>query len=174
MFGGTELGVAGPAAAMTVLLYSVAAKFGVQGLLMAGFLAGILQIAMGISGIGRVVKFIPYTVVVGFTTGIGLLIILGQLGNLSGVAVSAEGALAQMAALISHLNQASLAALALSATTLAVLWGIPRLTHKIPASFVALVTATGVSVIFSWTWRTSAPFHPVSRVLRCLTFHSRN
>jgi len=147
-FGGTELGVAGPAAAMTVLLYSVVAKFGLDGLLVAGFLAGVLQIAMGLSGIGRVVKFIPYTVVVGFTTGIGLLIFIQQLGNFTGIDTKAENALGQLSALFAHTSQFNPAAFELGLLTLLLLFGLPRFSKKIPASFAALLIVTLLAFAF--------------------------
>ncbi len=158
LFGGSELGVAGPAAAMTVLLYSVVAKFGIEGLMVAGLLAGLIQIGMGLSGIGRVVKFIPYAVVVGFTTGIGLLIFIQQLGNLSGIDTRAENALLQLQALFAHADQFNPSALALGLLTLALLFLLPRFSKKIPASFVALV---GVALV---AWVLQVPVATIGAV----------
>ncbi len=146
IFGGSELGVAGPAAAMTVLLYSVVLKFGFEGLLVAGFLAGLIQIIMGLTGIGRVVKFIPYTVITGFTTGIGILIIIGQLGNLTGIPLTGDGIITKLISFFSNLSQLSLVTLGLGIGTLAVIYLIPKISKKIPASFVALVLATVFAV----------------------------
>jgi SulP family sulfate permease len=142
LFGGTELGVAGPAAAMTVLLFSVVAKFGLEGLLLAGFLAGLIQIAMGLTGIGRVVKFIPHTVIIGFTTGIGVLILIGQLGNVTGLNTKAEGVVSQLALFSAHLPELDLITLALGVFTLGLIYLIPRFSKKIPASFVALILSS--------------------------------
>ena len=154
VFGGTELGVAGPAAAMTVLLYSIVAKFGLEGLMVAGILAGLIQIGMGLSGIGRVVKFIPYSVVVGFTTGIGLLIFIQQLGNLTGIDTRAENALGQLNALAAHAAQFNPHAFAIGLLTLALLFLLPRFSKRIPASFAALV---GVTLV-AFTLQLPVPF----------------
>ncbi|MBI5226290.1 SulP family inorganic anion transporter [Candidatus Micrarchaeota archaeon] len=154
LFGGTELGVAGPAAAMTVLLYSIVAKFGLDGLMVAAILAGLIQIAMGLSGIGRVVKFIPYTVVVGFTTGIGLLIFIQQLGNLTGIDTKAENAFGQLSAFVLHFGQFNVAAFGLGMLTLVLLFAIPRFSKKIPASFAALVAVTAVALALGLTVKT--------------------
>ncbi len=148
LFGGSELSVAGPAAAMTVLVFSVVAKFGLEGLMVAAALAGLMQIAMGLSGIGRVVKFIPYTVVVGFTTGIGLLIFIQQLGNFTGIDTKAENALGQLAALFAHASQFNVAAFELGLLTLLLLFGLPRFSKKIPSSFAALVAVTVLAFAF--------------------------
>ncbi len=145
LFGGSELGVSGPAAAMAVLLYSVVQKFGLDGLLLAGFLAGLIQIGLGLSGIGRVVKFIPYTVVTGFTTGIGVLILIGQLGNLFGVDAKAEGIANQFAVLLSHLPQFNPLSLAVGLGTLLLIFLLPRLYTRAPASFAALVFFSGLA-----------------------------
>lgn len=146
IFGGSELGIAGPAAAMTVLLYSVVLKFGFEGLLVAGFLAGIIQIVMGLTGIGRVVKFIPYTVITGFTTGIGILIIIGQLGNITGIPLTGDGIITKLISFFTNLQQINFVTLAVGLGTLLVIFLIPKISKKIPASFVALVLATVLAV----------------------------
>jgi SulP family sulfate permease len=141
-FGGTELGVAGPAAAMTVLLYATVTKFGFEGLMLAGLIAGLIQIGMGITGIGRVVKFVPYTVIVGFTTGIGFLIIIGQAANFLGVNPTGDGVLEKAVSLVTRVGSTDLPTLGLAAGTLALIFVLRRLVPKVPASFAALVIAS--------------------------------
>ncbi len=147
IFGGTELGVSGPAAATAVLVFSIVSKFGLEGLLLASVMAGVIQIIMGITGIGRVVKFIPYTVITGFTTGIGVLIIIGQLQNLTAVPVGGTGILANMESFFSNIWQLNIVSLALGLGTLAMVFVIPRISKKIPASTTALLVATLVAAL---------------------------
>lgn len=154
LFGSSELGVSGAAAAMTVLLFGVVAKFGIEGLLLAGFLAGLIQIALGATGIGRVVKFIPYSVIVGFTTGIGVLILIGQLGNLTGINTKAEGVIAQLQLFTTNLAQLNPLALALGIVTLALIFLIPKINRKLPATFVALVIASIAAIVLSLSVKT--------------------
>lgn len=147
LFGGVELGVTGPAAAMSVLLFSIVAKHGVNGLLVAGFLAGLMQIGMGLTGIGRVVKFIPYVVVVGFTTGIGLLLVIGQLGALTAVKVAGESTVGKLLSFVSGFSALNVEVLGLGVGTLAFIFLLPRISKRIPASFAGLVLGSGVVLL---------------------------
>ena len=148
IFGGSEFGVAGPAAAMTVLLYDTVAKFGFEGLMIAGFIAGLIQIALGVTNIGRVVKFIPYVVIVGFTAGIGLLLILGQIGNLAGIEMQAQGTFEKAAFLTTSVVKVDLPTLATGIATLLSIFFVRRFFPRIPASFAALILITvAVSLI---------------------------
>lgn len=85
VFGGSNLQVSGPTGAMTVVLVPVVAQFGGQGVLQVGVLAGAILVVLAISGIGRIVRFLPATVVEGFTAGIAVVIALQQVPNILGV-----------------------------------------------------------------------------------------
>ncbi|MDR1438040.1 MAG: STAS domain-containing protein [Puniceicoccales bacterium] len=84
IFGGSRYQIAGPTGAFVPLLYSVVGEFGLDGLQLATILAGIILIFMGIAKFGRLLKYIPTQVVVGFTSGIGTLLFMGQLQNFLG------------------------------------------------------------------------------------------
>lgn len=88
LFGGSIFSITGPTGAMTVIILSTVQKFGLKGLLLAGFLAGIMQILFGVLGIGKLITFIPLPVISGFTAGIGIIIFLGQIPNALGINVS--------------------------------------------------------------------------------------
>jgi SulP family sulfate permease len=78
VFGGTRLQIAGPTGAFVAILAGITAKYGVEGLQIASFMAGLMLLAMGLTKMGGVIKFIPDPVIVGFTTGIGVIIWIGQ------------------------------------------------------------------------------------------------
>ncbi|MDO8428271.1 MAG: SulP family inorganic anion transporter [Candidatus Diapherotrites archaeon] len=85
LFGGSEFQVSGPTAAFVVLLLGIVNQYGMQGLLIAGFMAGIILLLMGIAKLGTVIKFIPYPVIIGLTAGIAVLIFAGQIANFLGL-----------------------------------------------------------------------------------------
>ncbi|MFS8615050.1 SulP family inorganic anion transporter, partial [Limnochorda sp.] len=79
LFGGSEYQISGPTGAMTVILVDVVSRYGVEGMLLAGAMAGVLQILLGLFRLGRFVKYLPQPVISGFTTGIATLLFLSQL-----------------------------------------------------------------------------------------------
>ncbi|MCX7655527.1 MAG: SulP family inorganic anion transporter [Treponemataceae bacterium] len=79
LLGGSRYQIAGPTGAFVVIIYGVISRQGMEGLILATLLAGLILIAMGFSGLGRLIKFIPYPVTTGFTTGIALLIFSQQI-----------------------------------------------------------------------------------------------
>src|SRR6185436_12343280 len=83
--GGSRVQVSGPTAAFVVILAPIASRFGLGGLLLAGAIAGVILIAMGASGLGRVIQYIPSPVVTGFTSGIAVVIATLQLKDLLGL-----------------------------------------------------------------------------------------
>ncbi|MGV9769455.1 SulP family inorganic anion transporter [Microbacterium sp. NPDC003461] len=85
IFGGSNLQVSGPTGAMTVVLVPVVAQFGSQGVLQVGLLAGVILVILAVSGVGRIVRFLPATVVEGFTAGIAVVIALQQAPNALGI-----------------------------------------------------------------------------------------
>lgn len=89
---GASFQISGPTGAMTAILITIAAKYGMQGILLASFLAGCILIAAGILKLGKIIYFIPSSVITGFTSGIAVIIALGQLDNFFGV--QSEGELA--------------------------------------------------------------------------------
>jgi SulP family sulfate permease len=82
VFGGSPVQITGPTGAMAVILVGIVAKYGIEKVWIAGVMAGIIQVALGVAKLGRLVKFIPYPVTAGFTNGIAVIIFCGQLNNL--------------------------------------------------------------------------------------------
>ena len=84
-FGGSKVQIGGPTGAFAVIVYGVVNKFGYEGLVIATIMAGILLILLGAFKMGGLVKFIPYTIVTGFTAGIAVTILTGQIGDFFGL-----------------------------------------------------------------------------------------
>lgn len=78
LFGGSRLQIAGPTGAFIVILSGITAKYGIEGLQVATLMAGVMLMLMGLTRLGGVIKFIPDPVIVGFTSGIGVIIWVGQ------------------------------------------------------------------------------------------------
>ena len=153
LFGGTPAQVSGPTGPMTVVMASVftslAAKYPETGLSMAFtvvMLGGILQILMGVLRLGKYITLMPYTVISGFMSGIGVIIILLQIGPLLGHGGTA-GVLNAFLKIPDVLRQIDPAAAALGTLTLVIVFTAPpRLNRVLPAPLIALVVGTALSV----------------------------
>lgn len=140
--GGSRFNVSGPTAAFVVVLMPVVAEYGLGGLLLATMMAGLILMVMGLSGLGRLVRFIPYPVVVGFTAGIAVVIATLQVRDLLGlVDVGGDHFLEQLGSIALALPSVSWQDLGVGLSTLAILLAWPRLKSAIPAPLVALLAA---------------------------------
>ena len=151
VFGGSNFQVSGPTGAMTVVLIPIVTQRGPEALPLVAIVAGLLLVAMAAAGVGRYVGFVPWPVVTGFTNGIAVIIFLQQLPLVLGVAGKpAESTLVSATrTLRAFLESPAAPAVVLAAATAAVmvLWvRVPRV-RAIPASMVALLAGTGLSLL---------------------------
>jgi SulP family sulfate permease len=148
--GGSRTQIGGPTGAFVVIVAGIVARFGMSGLAMVTVMAGILLLLMGLTGLGAAVQFIPRMVVIGFTNGIAILIASTQIKDFFGLRTGAVPSefLPRIKVLVANLATLSPSALALGLGTLAILLILPRFTRRVPASIVALLVCTGVSVLF--------------------------
>ena len=142
--GGSRVQIGGPTGAFVVIVYGIVQKYGVDGLTVATIMAGLLLIGFGLARLGAAIKFIPYPVVTGFTSGIAVILIVQQLRDVLGLRLASAPPdfverLSLYAANIGTINQH---AVALSLATLLILMLWPRFSHKVPAPFVALILTT--------------------------------
>jgi len=142
--GGSRVQIGGPTGAFVVIVADVVARHGLDGLLVATMLAGALLIGLGLARLGGALKFIPRPVIVGFTSGIAVLIFSTQVRDLLGLRLASVPAEfgAKWVAYAGAVRTATPAAIALSAGALAILVFWPRVSRRVPAPFVALVAAT--------------------------------
>lgn len=153
LFGGSIFSITGPTGAMTVIILSTVQKFGLKGLLLAGFLAGLMQIAFGLIGLGKLVSFIPIPVISGFTAGIGIIIFLGQVPSALGISVGEHKYIWDtIFEIFTKIPTANLIALGLTLGTIILLLILPELLMKnrflknIPPSVIPLVLS--ISIVY--------------------------
>ncbi|MFA6073276.1 MAG: SulP family inorganic anion transporter [Candidatus Woesearchaeota archaeon] len=155
IFGGSTFSITGPTGAMAIIILTTVGKFGLEGLLVAGFLAGVIQIILGVIRLGRLVKFIPLPIVSGFTAGIGAIIFIGQIPNFLGLIIPAKEHVGEtILEVIKNIGAVNLAAVLIAIGTLLILIFMPRILAKIslkavPASMIALILATFAAYSFS-------------------------
>ncbi|HQR32438.1 MAG TPA: sulfate permease [Blastocatellia bacterium] len=149
--GGTRAQISGPTGAFIVIIYGIVQQYGYDGLAVATIIAGVLLVAMGLLRMGAFLKFIPYPVTVGFTTGIALIIFSGQIRDFFGLRMESVPAdfVEKWAAYIHAAATVNWRALAVGAASLAIVFLWPRITPKIPGSLVAIVLATAAVHLLS-------------------------
>jgi len=148
--GGSKTQIGGPTGAFVVIVAGIVARFGISGLEMVTLMGGVILVGMGITGLGSDVRFIPRTVVIGFTNGIAILIASTQIKDFFGLRVGTVPSefLPRMQLLFSHFFTMNWAAVGIGLGTLAIILFLPRLTRRVPASIVALLVCTIISAVF--------------------------
>lgn len=149
-FGGSRVQIGGPTGAFIIVVYEIVQQYGTTGLAIATIMAGIILVIMGLVKFGSLIKFIPYPVVVGFTSGIALLIFSTQIKDFFGLQlkdVPAEFHEKWLAYFqyFSTFNY-NVVIIALLALLIMILW--PRITHKIPGSLIAIIATTVIVIVF--------------------------
>ncbi|MBE6162710.1 MAG: sulfate permease [Streptococcus equinus] len=144
--GGSRVQIGGPTAAFVVIIYGIIAQYGMAGLTIATFLAGIMMIIMGLLRFGDLIKFIPKTITVGFTLGIAVGIFVGQLKDFFGLSMGAVPAefVEKMIAYAQHLNTIHWPTLMIGMIALLIQIFWPRVSQKIPGSLVAIIVTTAI------------------------------
>ena len=150
LFGGSRLQIAGPTGAFIVILAGITAKYGIEGLQVATLMAGIMLMLMGLTRLGGVIKYIPDPVIIGFTSGIGVIIFVGQWKDFFGLlpVIGAEHFHEKFWSLLQAFPTFQFETTALGLLTLAVLMLSPRIFKRIPSPLVAMVVATIVQWYF--------------------------
>ena len=146
LLGGGSFQISGPTGAMAVILGTiVSGQYGLQGMFMATFISGIILFAAGLLRFGRFVQFIPKPVVTGFTSGIALVIAIGQLGNAFGVNAAGEGTIGKVMTFISNIGDTSWQTLVVAGLVVLIMAVYPKkLAKYVPSSLIAIIIATAV------------------------------
>ena len=144
LLGGSRVQIGGPTGAFVVIVYGIVQQHGIDGLAICTLMAGVILVGMGLARFGGAIKFIPYPVVTGFTSGIAVIIFSSEVKDLLGLRMGAVPApfLEKWQALARAAYTISPAAVGLSAASLAVLLLWPRVSRRIPAPIVAILLAT--------------------------------
>ena len=142
--GGSRVQIGGPTGAFGVIVAGVVQQHGIQGLVLATVMAGVLLVAFGLLRFGGAIKFIPYPVTIGFTSGIALIIFSGQVRDLLGLDLAEvpAGFIAKWDAYARHFDGVNPWALGMAALTFALIMLWPRVSRRVPGAFVALILTT--------------------------------
>jgi len=153
LFGGSRLQIAGPTGAFIVILASVTAKYGVDGLQVATMMAGVILLLLGITKLGALIKFIPDPVIVGFTAGIGVIIWVGQWKDFLGLPkISGEHFHERLWHLIQAFPSLHVPTTLLALLSLALVILTPRLpgVRRVPGPLIAMVVVTALHAYFQF------------------------
>jgi SulP family sulfate permease len=150
VLGGSRAQISGPTGAFIVIIYGIVQQYGYSGLATATLIAGFLLILMGFARMGALLKFIPYPVTVGFTSGIALIIFSSQIRDFFGLSMNAVPPefVAKWIAYSRNLNTINPYALGVGIASLLLIIFLPRITHRIPGPLVAILVLTAVVQIF--------------------------
>ncbi|MFC2322918.1 MAG: SulP family inorganic anion transporter [Tannerella forsythia] len=142
--GGSSVQIGGPTGAFIVIVYGIIQNFGIEGLTVATLLAGIFLVLMGLLRLGTVIKFIPYPIIVGFTSGIALTIFTTQVKDLFGMTIDKMPGdfVSKWVVYAQHLGSVSWISLLVGLLSIALIVLTPRVSKKIPGSLVAIVVMT--------------------------------
>jgi SulP family sulfate permease len=150
--GGSRVQIGGPTGAFVVIVYAIVQRYGYDGLAVATFMAGIFLVLIGVVRLGSVIKFVPHPVVVGFTSGIAIIILSSEVKDFFGLHMNAVPAdfLPKWQALVGNAHSVNPYAVAVSVLALAIILIWPRFSRRIPGPFVALLVSTAVAQALHW------------------------
>lgn len=171
--GGSAVQVSGPTAAFATIVAGIVARNGMDGLATATILAGIILILMGLFRLGNLIKFIPFTITTGFTSGIAVTIVLGQMKDFFGVTYP-EGmptveTMEKVQAFAAGFSTWNLDALIVGVVCLAILYLIPKFWDRVPASLIAVLAGIAMTKLLPLEVNTIGDLYTISNALP--TFH---
>lgn len=169
--GGSKVQIAGPTAAFATIVAGIVAKNGMEGLAAATILAGVMLILMGILQMGSMIKFIPYTITTGFTAGIAVTILIGQLKDFFGLTFtrSPVETIEKMEEVARTFQTVNVTAMGIGCLALAILTVWPKFFKKIPASLIAVIVTAAAVKLFSLPVNTIGDLYAISSDLPKLT-----
>jgi SulP family sulfate permease len=150
MLGGSRVQIGGPTGAFMVIVYGIVMKFGMDGLILSTIMAGVIMVAMGLMKMGGIIKFIPYPITTGFTSGIAVTIFVSQIKDFLGLQLDHNPAefLEKVTVYAENIHTINLLSLIIGVLSLGILIFWPKVNRKIPGSLVALIATT---LIVKWT-----------------------
>ena len=150
--GGSNFLIGGPTGAFIVIVAGIVSQYGMQGLIIATIMAGVFLVAMGVCRMGVIFKFIPYPIVVGFTSGIALTIFSTQMKDFFGLPLDLEvpaGFIPQWGCYFQNLGSIDWIEFAMSMLCIVICFSWSKVTKKVPGSLIALVAGTAISLLLS-------------------------
>ncbi|MEK5498817.1 SulP family inorganic anion transporter [Bacillus sp. FSL M8-0077] len=150
LFGGSTYQIGGPTGAFVPILFGIVSQYGIENLLIAGFMAGCMLVLFGIFKLGKLMKFIPRPVIIGFTAGIAVIIFSGQIANFLGLkgVEKHESFFLNMREIVVHLGTANSFAILTAIVGLIVILAAQKYIPKIPGALLGLLVSTFIAVLF--------------------------
>ncbi len=148
-FGGSSVQIGGPTGAFIIIVYGIIQQFGIEGLMIATLIAGVMLVLMGIFKLGTVIKFIPYPIIVGFTSGIALTIFTTQMKDLFGLTMETVPAdfISKWIAYGKAASTINIWSFVIGISSILIIVFSPKLIKKIPGSLIAIILMTVVVYI---------------------------
>lgn len=142
--GGSRVQIGGPTGAFVVIVYGIVQKYGIDGLTVATLMAGVILVIMGLAKIGGAIKFIPHPLIIGFTSGIAVIILSGEIKDFFGLEMGTVPVafLSKWAAFAAAAHTVNWTAVGVASLALAIILVWPRVSRRIPGPFVALIVTT--------------------------------
>ncbi len=174
--GGSRVNISGPTAAFATIVAGIVAQFGIDGLVVATIMAGLLLVIMGICRFGSLIKYIPHTITTGFTAGIAVTIVIGQVKDFLGL-VYPEGTsnietMDKLSAIVNNISTVNWQAVLVGAIGLAILIVWPKISKKIPGSLIAVVVGVIIVKVLRMEVNTIGDLYTISRSLPSFSFPS--
>ncbi|MGV2912138.1 SulP family inorganic anion transporter [Bacillus safensis] len=150
LFGGSKYQIGGPTGAFVPILFGIVSQYGIENLLIAGFMAGCMLVLFGIFKLGKLMKFIPRPVIIGFTAGIAVIIFSGQVANFLGLkgVEKHESFFLNMREIVVHLGTSNSLAIITAVIGLIVILAAQKYIPKIPGALLGLLASTFLAVLF--------------------------
>ena len=146
LLGGSKVQIGGPTGAFIVIIYGIIQQYGLEGLMIATLMAGILLIILGVFRLGTIIKFIPYPIIIGFTSGIALTIFTTQIADVFGLKFGGEKVpgdfIGKWILYASHFDTVNWWNVAVSIASILIIALTPKFSKKIPGSLVAIILVT--------------------------------
>ena len=152
--GGNSVQIGGPTGAFIVIVYGIIQAYGLEGLAIATFMAGLILVLMGCFRLGTIIKFIPYPIVVGFTSGIALTIFATQIKDLLGLSMDSVPAdfISKWVAYFQHIETTNFWSLGIGILSILIIAYTPRISNKIPGSLMAIILMTVLVYVLERLW----------------------
>ena len=165
MLGGSRVQISGPTAAFATIVAGIVATDGLEGLVAATLIAGVILILMGLLKLGTLIRFVPYTITTGFTAGIAVTIVIGQVKDFLGLTYPAGtvtiDAADKLAAVVANVSTFNWQALLVGLVCLAILILWPRVNDKIPGSLVAVIVGAVMVPLFGMNVNTIGDLYTI-------------
>jgi SulP family sulfate permease len=150
VLGGSRVQIGGPTGAFIVIVYGIVQTYGVSGLIIATFMAGIMLIIMGFARLGTIIKYIPHPLIIGFTSGIALIIFSSQVKDFLGLSMGTVPAdfIEKWKAFFLNISSVNIYAVAVAISTILIIVFWPKVSKKIPGSLIAILVTTAIVQLF--------------------------